>query len=191
MDDLLRDDAAAREAFRRGERWAMEAVYRSYLPLVRAVVGQGFGGFRGFASPADRDDAAQAIFAAAFEERARLAYDGLSPYGGFLRGIAHNVVRQILSKNQRFSRQPDAPHAEPPCVEASFLAGERARVLAAFRAQCTDAEREVLTRYFAEGWSEERLAEHLGQTRYRTRKTIAQLHKRMERHLRDHGFGRA
>src|SRR5690606_21160993 len=75
-DDLLRDDAVCREAFRRGERWAMEAVYRRYLPLIHTVVSRGFSGFRGFFDPVQRDDAVQAIFAAAFEERARLAYDG-------------------------------------------------------------------------------------------------------------------
>mgnify|MGYP003322536750 CR=1 FL=1 len=74
----------------------MAQVYDAYLPLVNTICRHGFGTFRGFFSPSDRDDAVQGIFVAAFEERTRLAYNGLDPYSSFLRGVARNVIRKML-----------------------------------------------------------------------------------------------
>ena len=190
-DDLLRDDAACREAFRRGERWAMEAVYRHYLPLVYAIAGRGFAGFRGFFDAVQRDDAVQATFAAAFEERARLAYDGVHDYARFLRGLAQNVCRQILEKDRRFARIPegDADAAEAD-VEVALLDAEARELCRSFRAGVTDPlERAVLDGYFGEGQAEETLALTLGVTRYRLRKVIAALHKKMTRFKAARGLG--
>ena len=189
-DDLLRDDATCREAFRRGERWAMEAVYRSYAPLVHVVVRQGFGGFRGFYDPVTRDDAVQNVFAAAFEERARLAYDGIADYARFLRGLAHNICRQMLDKDRRFARTPEVePEPAGHDVEAAFIDEETRRICAGFAASLTDArERDVLTRYFGDGAAEETLAPELGLTRYRLRKIIATVKKKMTRYLVEHGL---
>ena len=170
----------------------MSQVYRAYLPLARTVCAHGFGGFKGFFDPVDRDDALQAIFLAAFEERARLGYDGLRPYGSYLRGIAHNVVRQMLDKRTRFQRQPDPDQLGPRGPvdqEAAYIERETCDVLRAFREGLTDpVERQVLQLYFCDGWAEERLAEHLELTRYRLRKIIARLHKRTRKYLEAHGF---
>ena len=46
----------------------------------------------------------------------------------------------------------------------------------------------ILDLYFVEGWAEERLAEHLKLTRYRLRKRIQGLHKRMRKYLKAHGI---
>ncbi|HRE89478.1 MAG TPA: hypothetical protein PK095_10085, partial [Myxococcota bacterium] len=131
--DLLRDDGRCREAFRRGERWAMEAVYRHYVPLVHTIVSQGFGGFRGFFDPTQREDAVQAIFMSAFDERARLAYDGLGDYTRYLRGIAHNVCRQLLDKDRRFARTPEVLPTEDDDLELRLLADEERALARQFR----------------------------------------------------------
>jgi len=183
--DLLRDDAACREAFRRGEREAMTRVYVEYRPFVEMMCCRGVGSFRGFFRPADQDDAIQAVFLAAFEERTRLAYDGLRPYGAFLRGVAHNVLRRMLERRARFERPvPVEEEGEPAQEEA--VAGAQAQAFAeGIRARLEEpVEREVFDRYFLEGWAEERLAEHLGLTRYRARKVIARLHRRMKAAVR-------
>ena len=186
--DLLRDDAAVREAFRKGERSAMAHVYTEYSPLVQIICTHGFGGFRGFFSSADREDAVQQIFVAAFEERTRLAYDGLKPYGSFLRGVAQNTIRRMLEKRTRFQRTDAPAPQEERGLEELAIEGETLSIVRRFRASVVDPpEPEVLQLYFVEGMSEEALAEHLGCTRYRLRKTIARIHKRMERYLRDHG----
>ncbi len=189
--DLLRDDPALREAFRAGERWAMEAVYKSYLPLVTTIACHGTGGFRGFFDPCRRDDAIQTIFVRAFEERTRLAYNGLDPYSGFLRGVAHNVCRQLLDKDRRFQRVPEKEPSAAPDLEQDLIGREACDLLAQFKAGLEPRDRLILRRYFQEGASEEGLAEELGLTRYRTRKTIKTLHKRMLKHLKAHGITHA
>ena len=170
----------------------MEAVYRGYAPLIQHVVRQGFGGFRGFYDPVTRDDAVQTIFAAAFEERARLAYDGVHDYARFLRGLAHNVCRQMLDKDRRFARTPDPEQQAPavaPDLEADLIDAETLRICRAFAGTLKDPhERAVLTRYFQDGAAEEALAPELGLTRYRLRKVIAAVKKKMTRYLTEHGL---
>ncbi|MFT7579126.1 MAG: RNA polymerase sigma factor (sigma-70 family) [Myxococcota bacterium] len=189
--DLLSTDPRSRDAFRAGERWAMEAVYTHYLPLVQTIVRHGSGGFRGFFDPVVRDDAVQTIFAKAFEERTRLAYNGIDPYSGFLRGLAHNVCRQLLDKDRRFQRKPEPREPTQVSAEHTLIEDETARILRAFITSLTDPrERTILVRYFHDGASEEGLADALGLTRYRTRKIIKNLQKRMLKYLSTHGITR-
>lgn len=167
----------------------MEAVYRRYVPLVHTIVSQGFGGFRGFFDPSQREDAIQAIFISAFEERARLAYDGVGDYARFLRGIAHNVCRQLLDKDRRFSRTPETdPEAGlVDDLEERLLAAEELELCRRFRDGLKDPlELAVLDGYFGQGEAEETLAERLGVTRYRLRKVIAALQKKMARFHKEH-----
>ena len=189
-EDLLRDNAEIRTAFRQGERRAMEAVYRAYEPLVRIVVSRGFSGFRGFRSPADQDDMIQTVFMSAFEESTRLAYDGVSSYTSFLRGIAQNKVRQKLSKDARFNRTDGAPVPEDRMAEnfeQVLLENEARATIAKFREGIQgEPDKSVLQGYFVDGVAEETLASRLGITRYKVRKCIADLHRRMEKYLREH-----
>lgn len=190
--DLLRDDARVREAFRRGERAALAEVYRVYFPIVQTVAQSGFGGFRGFYNPADRDDAIQSIFAAAFEEKARLSYNGVDPYTAFLRGIAHNVIRRMLDKGTRFRRtdgHPNPEDAAPGSALESLIDAESTRIVRGFVESVEDAdEKTILARYFVEGGAEETIAEETGLTRYRVRKIISVLGKRMQVYLKRHGL---
>lgn len=189
-EDLLRDNPALREAFRRGEKRALASVCKEYLPLVRIIVREGFAGFRGFRSQADQDDMTQTILLAAFEESARDRYDGITPYSAYLRGIAHNKIRQQLSKNARFARVDGAPI---PCdrlaedFEGVVLEREACVLMARFRESVTNSEeRRILTRYFVDGAAEETLSAELGITRYQIRKIIKRLHTQMQRYLRKH-----
>ena len=189
-DDLLRDDAVCREAFRKGERWAMEAVYRRYAPLIYTIVSRGFAGFRGFYDAVQRDDAVQAVFATAFEERARLAYDGVNDYARFIRGLAQNVCRQILDKDRRFARTPEIdPGDGHEDLEEALLAAEALEACRRFRDGLADPlEKAVLDGYFAKGEAEETLAVALGVTRYRLRKAIAAVQKKMLRFKQQEGL---
>ena len=190
-EDLLRDDAKVREAFRAGKRWALAEVYRVYFPIVSTVVTRGFGGFRGFYNPADRDDAIQSIFAAAFEERARLKYNGLDPYSAYLRGIAQNLVRRMLEKTARFRRTDGQPELENKVVETAeeqLIGAQSRKAMADFRASLTDQrERDILELYYVEGVAEEKIAAAMQMTRYRVRKVISALDRRMRRHLKAYG----
>ena len=186
--DLLQDDADCREAFRRGERSAMTRVYIEYRPFVEMMCCRGVGNFRGFFRPADQDDAIQAVFLAAFEERTRLAYDGLRPYGAFLRGVAHNVLRRMLEKRAQFERPVPAEHAgdSGEAGQEEAVVESQARAFARRLRESLEepAEREIFDRYFIDGMAEESLAKHTGLTRYRARKIIARLHRRMKQAVR-------
>lgn len=191
-DDLLRDDARVRDAFRRGERWALAEVYRVYFPIVRTVTQSGFGGFRGFYNPADRDDAIQNIFAAAFEERARLSYNGTDPYTAYLRGIAQNVVRRMLDRSTRFHRTDGHPSPEdhaPDGAEEALIDAEAQHIVRKFVDGLVDPdEKVILQRYFVDGGAEETIAAELQWTRYRVRKVIGTLGKRMSVFVKRHGL---
>ena len=169
----------------------MSQVYDAYAPLVQTICTHGFsGGFRGFFDPIEREDAQQQIFAAAFEERARLSYDGLKPYSAFLRGIARNVIRRMLEKRKRFERTPDQVDAPEVGLEDEAIEGEQLGLMRRFRHGIdTEPDKTILHLYYVEGWSEERLASHLKMTRYKTRKVIARLHKQMTTHMKRHGYG--
>ncbi|HEY1587259.1 MAG TPA: sigma-70 family RNA polymerase sigma factor [Polyangia bacterium] len=88
------------DRFKRGERRALEEVYRHYAPEVAAFLQRGFTfssagrplHFRGYAQPFDLDNALQETFVRAFKESARVAYDGLHPYKSYLLAIARNLV---------------------------------------------------------------------------------------------------
>jgi RNA polymerase sigma-70 factor, ECF subfamily len=88
------------DRFKRGERRALEEVYRHYAPEVAAFLQRGFTfssagrplHFRGYAQPFDLDNALQETFVRAFKESARLAYDGLHPYKSYLLAVARNLV---------------------------------------------------------------------------------------------------
>jgi len=88
------------DRFKRGERRALEEVYRHYAPEVAGFLQRGFtfqsGGralrFGGYAQPFDLDNALQETFVRAFKESARVGYDGLHPYRSYLYAIARNLV---------------------------------------------------------------------------------------------------
>lgn len=88
------------DRFKRGERRALEEVYRHYAPDVAAFLQRGFTfssagrslRFSGYAQPFDLDNALQETFVRAFKESARLGYDGLHPYKSYLLAIARNLV---------------------------------------------------------------------------------------------------
>jgi RNA polymerase sigma-70 factor (ECF subfamily) len=101
---LLVEKRELLERFRAGERAALEEVYRHHAPEVAAFLSRGFGfnsrgramRFAGYHQPFDLDNAMQETFVRAFKPSARLGYDGLHPYKGYLCGIARNYVLDEL-----------------------------------------------------------------------------------------------
>jgi len=88
------------DRFKRGERRALEEVYRHYAPEVAAFLQRGFSfnsagralRFSGYTQPFDLDNALQETFLRAFKESARVGYDGLHPFKSYLLAIARNLV---------------------------------------------------------------------------------------------------
>lgn len=95
----LRTNRSLLEGFRAGSAKALETVYWEYVRKVERLLSGGFEisgqGTRvgGACHQADeRADLVQEVFARAFSEKARRAYDGLRDYGPYLYAIARNVL---------------------------------------------------------------------------------------------------
>jgi RNA polymerase sigma factor (sigma-70 family) len=88
------------ERFKKGERKALEEVYRHYVADVANFLQRGFSftsrermlRFMGYSQPFDLDNAIQETFTRAFKETARVGYDGLHSYRNYLFAIARNLV---------------------------------------------------------------------------------------------------
>jgi len=88
------------ERFRKGDRKALEEVYRHYVADVARFLQRGFTfssrdrhfRFVGYAQPFDLDNALQETFTRAFKESARNGYDGLNSFRNYLFAIARNLV---------------------------------------------------------------------------------------------------
>jgi RNA polymerase sigma factor (sigma-70 family) len=97
---LLLERRELLDRFRRGDRSALETVYRHYVTEVATFLQRGFNfqsrdrtlRFTGYTQPFDLDNALQETFTRAFKESARLGYDGLRPYRNYLFAIARNLV---------------------------------------------------------------------------------------------------
>lgn len=193
-DDALSCNRDLLDRFRAGERRALEAVFMAYEGLVRTIAVRGFRGFSGFRNAADADDVVASTFEAAFEERARLAYDGIQPYRYYLSGITRNVMRTMCRKRGREILMEDTAEivdvdAEVGAPELAALTKDDAAILARFRASLGDARRvAVFEGYFGRGLSEATLAETLGINRYRVRLHLVSIRKRMRRFLREEGL---
>ncbi len=119
---LLIGDRALLDAFRRGEREAIERVYRAYVGQVTGLLRKGFsfmsGGqqiqFRGYHDDWELECAVQDTFIQAFSATARSSYDGIKPFGPYLMTIARNRVISNLRSEQREQRRRREFLAEPP-----------------------------------------------------------------------------
>ena len=97
---LLLDDRVLLARFRKGERAALETVYRHYAPRLAAFLRRGFSfsagertcRFTGVRAPFELEEVLQDVFVKALSDRARRAYSGLSPYEAYLRSIARYLV---------------------------------------------------------------------------------------------------
>lgn len=122
---LLTERRELLDRFKRGERRALEEVYRHYAPEVAAFLQRGFTfssagrqlHFAGYAQAFDLDNALQETFVRAFKESARLAYDGLHPYKSYLLAVARNLVLDEFRNREvamsPFIDQLDGGAAEP------------------------------------------------------------------------------
>lgn len=185
--DLLTNDPDLLRRFREGERDAMVAVWNFYYPIVVSLACRGFEGTPGFRHQADVEDAVSATFLAALQERARLSYDGITPYGAYLLGVGKNVMRRLARKAYREpvwevdeERQGSGSDVTP---EAHVLRREKREVLERFETCLDPQQLDVFSGYYKRGLSEEKLATELGKTRHKVRKTLHKVQRMMRRYL--------
>ena len=91
----------------------MERVYLHYVKGIGHFLQKGFSFrsqdkfffFKGYKSTFDLHNAVQEVFRRAFEERARLSYNGVNSYSNWILAIARNmVINQFRNKEVPFSQ---------------------------------------------------------------------------------------
>ncbi len=106
---MLHEDRKLLEAYRAGETWAFEILYRSLSEPVRRFLAGGFTfvsrgrtcRYRGGVPGIDSDAIIQETFARAFAPSTRAHYDGERPFKNYLFSIAKNLVLRELSRKER------------------------------------------------------------------------------------------
>lgn len=206
------------QAFRRGDKAAMEMVYRHYVKGVSHFMQKGFtfrSGerffyFKGYRSPFDLHNAAQEVFRRAFEERARLSYNGVNSYSNWILAIARNmIINQFRHKEIPFSqfedrsgeggeRQWDNEITEEysgvlygTASEKQDQALEKAQLqvlIQRFMEQLSEEDRELVRVRFSEGLGQEDAAKALSSTRMKIRTQEAKVRRRLIAFLRSSGY---
>jgi len=159
---------ATLRGFRAGDGAAMTAVYRMHVHDVARLLRHGFTfesagrahRFVGYGSAFELHDALHETFRRAFEPGARASYDGIRPYGPYLRTIARNVVlRAFRDARETFPiADADVPvgeaivlaDADSPSAEAVTLRAELGEIVRSFLATLGPADRELLQVRFVE-----------------------------------------
>ncbi len=204
---LLLNDRVLLQRFRRGDREAMAIVFHHYADPVARYLQRGFVfesqgrplRFDGLPSRHDLHDFVFETFRRAFEERARLAYDGLGPYERYLRTISRNLVIDALrSSHQRLRSVPleegqatasaEPGPALPEQPEQAALRAELRALLLQVLEQLTVEERQLVALRFDEGLAQEEVAQRLGRTRRWVRTAEEKIRGRLLRHLKSTGY---
>jgi RNA polymerase sigma-70 factor (ECF subfamily) len=192
--------------FRDGDQAALTEVYSMHAEELARFLRRGFGFesegrrhvFVGYQSPFELQDALHETFRRAFEPRARQAYDGVRPYGPYVRAIARNVVLRTFRARVALFPVVEGDGGDPATaaqIEASATAGpehmlhrEQVRELVARFLEGLDTQdRRLLELRFVDGRSQRDVAATLGIGRQRLRGREAKLRERLVRHLREHG----
>jgi RNA polymerase sigma-70 factor (ECF subfamily) len=193
------------EGFRAGERSALRDVYRRYAEDVSKQLRFGFSfesrgrahRFVGYSSAFDLQDALHETFRRAFEPRAREGYDGIRPYGPYLRTIARNVVLRTFRKREiSFPAVSDDAEDTPavtawgdegPSPEQSVASAQVQRLVRGFLDTLEPQSRRLLEVRFIDGKSQRDAAEALGLGRQQVRSREAKLRTALVGYLRAQG----
>ena len=193
---LLEADRALLAAFREGQPDALLTVYRAHSARIAAVLHFGLrsesGRVTGMTSPFDLENGVQEVFVRAFEPSARLAYDGIRPYEGFLVGIARNLLHERARRREVPSAAPSveqgAAFADLPVAEEGLEDREVSRLLAAFLEGCDPGERALYELRFDQALSQEEAARGLRITRIQLRRRERRLKSRLLEFMQSHGY---
>ena len=197
---IFSNDRRLLDRFRRGARDALAQVFEHYVDEVATLARRGFtieSSGNAYVRGTGRDDESELVqetFAKAFAEKARLAYDGLSPYRPYLLRITKNLMIDRYRAEQKHGRtvaldahELDALEAAaepPPDLHWQKLAAATAEYCATL-----DPQHQYLVRLrFEEGLSQDRVAEALGWTRRKVRTLEADVQQGLRRWLKQRGL---
>jgi RNA polymerase sigma factor (sigma-70 family) len=191
--------------FRDGTQEALREVYRLHADEVARQLRYGFSfgsdgrtqRFMGYGSAFELHDVLHETFARAFEPSARARYDGIRPYGPYLKAIARNIVlrafraREILFPSVGDDTEGSAPigPADPSSSSPEQLvAREQVRELVQEFLQALDPEdQRLLQLRFVEGHSQRDVATQMRLGRQQVRGREEKLRKRLVRYLQSRG----
>jgi RNA polymerase sigma-70 factor (ECF subfamily) len=195
---LFRDRPDLLDAFRRGERNAFEEVYWTYVDRIEQLVRHGFvlarsGTHVNGSHRHEVGDLVHEIFAKAFSERARLAYDGLREYAPYLATIAKNLI--IDWSRQRGREMPlgalgDGLEVAAPPQDEEPAWGEAATVavVQSYLAELGPELRDVHHQRFVLGRSQYRAATELRISRQQVRTREKRLRQGLAQRLKTMGI---
>ncbi len=195
----------------------MEIVYRHYVKGLGHFLQKGFSFrsgerffyFKGYRSPFDLHNAVQEVFRRAFEEKARLSYNGINSYSNWILAIARNmVINQFRDREIPFSAFEDRSDGEKrqfenemteeysgvlygSASEKQDLALEHAQLkqlLGNFMEQLSEEDRELVRLRYTEGLGQEEAARELKSTRMKVRTQEAKVRRRLVGFLRHSGY---
>jgi RNA polymerase sigma factor (sigma-70 family) len=182
------------EAFRQGERWALEHVYRAHVRMLDGYLNTlaRAGRCRELGQASAIADSLQEVFIRAFSPGARAAYDSTRPYAPYLRRIAKNLfIDQLRAQGRTLEQSVDTL---PDTSETVAVEGEPsadplvANVLSAYLAALPPSLLGVYEQRFVLGNSQEIACSALGVTRRRLRTEEERLKSGLRRALVSHGI---
>lgn len=181
-------------AFRRGDRWALEHVYRAHVRMLdgylRSLARAGHSRELGLSNAVA--DALQEVFIRAFSPAARSTYDATRPYAPYLRKIAKNLFIDQLRAQSRGTELsvdtlPDASEGAPGDAEP-LMDPRVTSVLSAYLAGLPPPLLGVYEQRFVLGNSQESACSALGVTRRRLRTDEERLKSGLRRALMSNGI---
>jgi len=177
------------EPFRRGERAALERIYRSHVAAVERFVRLALVRTRRFTG-SNLSDLVQEVFMRAFSANARESYDERREYAPYLVTIARNVV---IDWHRRTNREPldpreldtllDGSASEPP--DAEPFPAEFVSLATRYVEGLPPQLREVHERRFVLSEPQQQAADALGISRQTLRTLEKKLINGLRRELRD------
>ena len=197
---IFANDRDLLDRFRRGERAALAAVFERYVDDVATLARRGFvieSSGHVVVRGAGRDgefELVQETFAKAFSEKARLGYDGVSPYRPYLLRITKNLMIDRYRAAQKDSRVVALDAAEVDALEAAAEEApdpgwqKLAAATAEYVATLAPIARDFVRLRFDEGASQDAVAEALGCTRRKVRTLERDVQKGLRSWLKQRGL---
>ena len=203
----LTTDRSLLDAFRKGQRSALERVYADHVDDVARFLRGGFvfesnGStvrFRGVQSQFHLEDLLHDVFIRAFADRARTQYDGLRPYGPYLHRIARNLVIDELRRKEHDLRayfeelpepQEEAAYA-PQDHESPEAQVERRQLqahVASFVASLPEREAQVYRLRFVDGLEQRDVAAQAGISVSKVKTSERRIRRGFQDYLRSLGW---
>jgi RNA polymerase sigma factor (sigma-70 family) len=197
---IFTNNRALLDRFRRGERSALSEVYYRYVDEVATLARRGFTiesighvYVRGTGRDGERE-LVQETFAKAFSEKARAAFDGLSPYRPYLLRITKNLmIDRFRADKRQAGVELDAVNVDegqlaepeqPPDLHWKKLHAAASEFIATLDPE----SRQLVTLRFDDELSQDDVAAKLGCSRRRVRTVEEKVQAELRSWLKKRGF---